>query len=211
MSRKLRCIICIAAIISVISASFSVFAAGEPAYILKSETDGAVMTVTVGINGSAKAAGGNYTIWYNAEKLELVSGVSEYGYVTLNNNYSENSVRASIANTTAVTEDTVWATYTFNVKNGTADSADVLLREYKIYNEKSELIACQVVGGDVSGDGERTIVDAKTVLENVAQLNEFNEAQIFECDMNLDGNISVADAKLILVAIASEAYYTPRV
>lgn len=211
MSRKLRFILCIAAVIAVISASFSVFAAGEPAYVLKSVTDGKVMTVTVGINGSAKAAGGNYTMRYNAEKLELVSGESEYGYVTLNNSYSENSVRASIASTTAVTEDTVWATYTFNIKNGTADNSDVLLRDYKIYNEKSEIIACQAVGGDVNGDGERTIADAKTVLENVAELNEFDETQIFEGDMDLDGNISTADAKLILVAIASEAYYTPRV
>lgn len=67
-----------------------------------------------------------------------------------------------------------------------------------------------VYGGDVNGDGKRSLVDAKMMLEYVAQSISFTESQIYEGDINGDGSVSLADAKLVLQALADESIYEPR-
>lgn len=55
---------------------------------------------------------------------------------------------------------------------------------------------------DVNGDGKISIVDAKWVLQQVAQLRTLDEAQTKAADLNRDGRITVSDAKGVLRAIA---------
>ena len=56
--------------------------------------------------------------------------------------------------------------------------------------------------GDANADGKVTVVDAKWILQNVADLRAFSVSQKTMCDVNNDGKISVVDAKLILKAVA---------
>ncbi len=67
-----------------------------------------------------------------------------------------------------------------------------------------------VYGGDISGDGKLSLVDAKMMLEYAAKYINLTESQIYEGDINGDGSVSVVDAKLVLQALADESIYEPR-
>lgn len=56
--------------------------------------------------------------------------------------------------------------------------------------------------GDVNEDGHVTAVDARMVLQNVAELNELTVAQRLAADTNGDGKVTAVDARLILQYVA---------
>ncbi len=56
--------------------------------------------------------------------------------------------------------------------------------------------------GDVNEDGHVTAVDARMVLQNVAELNELTIAQRLAADTNGDGKVTAVDARLILQYVA---------
>ena len=56
--------------------------------------------------------------------------------------------------------------------------------------------------GDINGDGKVSVVDAKWVLQYVAGLRDFDDAQFDVADVTLDYKISVVDAKWILQVVA---------
>ena len=59
-----------------------------------------------------------------------------------------------------------------------------------------------VLKGDVNGDGRITLVDAKWILQHVADMREFDEKQFKAAEMNGDSKITVTDAKAVLKIIA---------
>lgn len=56
--------------------------------------------------------------------------------------------------------------------------------------------------GDVTGDGKVTVIDAKWILQSVANLRALTNEQSTIGDVNKDGRITVVDAKWILQAVA---------
>lgn len=56
--------------------------------------------------------------------------------------------------------------------------------------------------GDVNEDGKLTVVDAKWILQNDANLREFDSRQAKLGDVNSDGKVTVIDAKWVLQMIA---------
>lgn len=58
------------------------------------------------------------------------------------------------------------------------------------------------IQGDANLDGKLSVIDAKLILKNVANLTTFSEEQTLAADMNGDGKITVVDAKRILKIIA---------
>lgn len=62
--------------------------------------------------------------------------------------------------------------------------------------------AAAVKLGDVNADGNVTVVDVKWILQEVANLREFDSLQKAAGDVNHDGKISVADAKKVLKVVA---------
>ncbi len=68
---------------------------------------------------------------------------------------------------------------------------------------KTETIAkLQFVLGDVNKDGDITATDARIVLQNVAGLREFDNAEKELADINKDGNVTATDARIILQIVA---------
>lgn len=61
----------------------------------------------------------------------------------------------------------------------------------------------KAVLGDVNGDGKITAVDARLVLQHVAELKVFTEAEAKAADMNEDGKVTAVDARLMLQAVAA--------
>lgn len=56
--------------------------------------------------------------------------------------------------------------------------------------------------GDVTNDGNITIIDAKWILQAVAGVRELSSQQKFAADINCDGNVSIIDAKWVLQCVA---------
>lgn len=78
-----------------------------------------------------------------------------------------------------------------DVKKAVADTQEVL----------GNLVFIIIVG-DTNRDGKVSIIDAKWVLQNVADMRELKADQVESADINKDGKISVVDAKWILQIIA---------
>lgn len=56
--------------------------------------------------------------------------------------------------------------------------------------------------GDVNGDGNISVVDAKHILQSVVGTRELNASQLRMADVNFDGKVTVVDAKIILKVVA---------
>lgn len=66
------------------------------------------------------------------------------------------------------------------------------------YEEETD----EFLTGDVNNDDKVTASDARLVLQNVAGLREFTEAETKAADVNEDGKISAVDARMILQIVA---------
>lgn len=103
------------------------------------------------------------------------------------------------------------------VINGSADkkllyTSEMIDEETNTYvalagpEENTLVIAPQTTAptvGDVNGDGDISIVDAKLVLQSIAGTTLFTAPQKQAADVKADGKISIADAKAILKIIAN--------
>ncbi len=58
------------------------------------------------------------------------------------------------------------------------------------------------ITGDVDKDGEVTVIDAKWILQSVAELRKLNDSQSNAADLNGDNSVTVADAKSVLRLIS---------
>ncbi len=61
----------------------------------------------------------------------------------------------------------------------------------------------QVISGDVTGEGNVSITDAKWVLQNIVKKRNLDERQFAAGDMNKDSKITIVDAKMILRVVVS--------
>ena len=63
------------------------------------------------------------------------------------------------------------------------------------------------IAGDVNGDGELSIVDARTVLRYAAKLDTPSKAQLKTADIDGDGVVTVSDAREVMyMAVGIEVY-----
>ncbi len=60
----------------------------------------------------------------------------------------------------------------------------------------------ELIMGDINGDGKITTVDAKWILQYIANSRKFDERQNKAADLNADGKLSVVDVKWVLQIIA---------
>ena len=102
---------------------------------------GKLITVTIRMPGEANAAGGNFTFQYDNEKLSFKETLENSSAAIVNPNYTENSVRASIASGVfPFTVDTVMWKFTLEYKSGTVSADDFAVTAYRIYDVNYELI-----------------------------------------------------------------------
>lgn len=70
---------------------------------------------------------------------------------------------------------------------------------------KTEVIAkLPYAPGDINKSGDITAVDARIILQIVAELRELDEADMIYADVNNDGKVTAVDARKILQIVASD-------
>ena len=142
MKKKiLSAILAVCMLVTVFTSSVVVMADDAFAYDVNVKAEGKLITVTITMPGEANAAGGNFTFQYDNEKLAFKETVENSSSAIVNPNYTENSVRASIASGVfPFTKDTVMWKFTMDYKSGTLSSNDFAITAFRIYDENSELI-----------------------------------------------------------------------
>lgn len=79
-----------------------------------------------------------------------------------------------------------------------------LINEQVFAIEKAlELLQYAFTTGDINNDGNISLVDARMVLQAVAETISFNEIQSLAADMNGDGEITLVDARMALQAVTN--------
>lgn len=129
---------------AMLTTSLVAFAASAT-YNVGVKTDGKTMEVIVTLPGSAKAAGGNFTLQYNKDRLTY-SKTEGTVIGSFNGNYRDNAVRLSFSSPNAYTSDTQLVKIIFTVKNGKASASDISLPAYKVYDENSTNIGDETKG-----------------------------------------------------------------
>ena len=85
------------------------------------------------------------------------------------------------------------------VQNGMVEFEVDHFCRFLLINEDSKI---EVLLGDVNNDGKVSVIDAKWVLQVIANTRVFDDTQIIAADVNGDKKISVVDAKCILRIVA---------
>lgn len=154
MKRKIfTVILSLCALVCVLAAAFPAAAADTPVYTVNVTANGKDIAVSVTLPGAAKAAGGNFTLQYAANKVtctDTADSVEAAGFVVVNPAYAEDAVRASFAQATAITEDTVLTTVHFEYIAGTLSAADFKLTEFTMFDESAQTVIAQGTSGSVT-------------------------------------------------------------
>ena len=154
MKRKIfTFLLSLCALVCVLAAAFPAAAADTPVYTVNVTANGNSVAVSVTLPGAAKAAGGNFTLQYAANKVtctDTADSVEAAGFVVVNPAYAEDAVRASFAQATAVTEDTVLTTVHFEYTAGTLSAADFKLTEFTMFDETAQTVIAQGTSGSVT-------------------------------------------------------------
>lgn len=149
MKKRLFTVFLILLLLLMVSASgLTANAAGTPTYQVNAVVEGENLAVTVVLPGSAKAAGGSFTLQYNNDNLEY-SNVEGNPLGAFNPAYQANAVRSSFAAATAYHSDTVVVKVIFTIKNGKVSANDISLPRYELNNENSERISNQNDGAAI--------------------------------------------------------------
>lgn len=154
MKRKIfTFLLSLCALVCVLAAAFPAAAADTPVYTVNVTANGNSVAVSVTLPGAAKAAGGNFTLQYAANKVtctDTADSVEAAGFVVVNPAYAEDAVRASFAQATAITEDTVLTTVHFEYTAGTLSAADFKLTEFTMFDETAQTVIAQGTSGSVT-------------------------------------------------------------
>lgn len=154
MKRKIfTFLLSLCALVCVLAAAFPAAAADTPVYTVNVTANGNSVAVSVTLPGAANAAGGNFTLQYAANKVtctDTADSVEAAGFVVVNPAYAEDAVRASFAQATAVTEDTVLTTVHFEYTAGTLSAADFKLTEFTMFDETAQTVIAQGTSGSVT-------------------------------------------------------------
>lgn len=137
-----------------------------------------------------------YMSYNENNDMQKISGTfsDEATFVALEDgiDYStENNTIHDIVNFSDENTDVVYEEHIDNDRDGVCD----------VCGEEVE-IEFDVLLGDVNGDGKVSVIDAKWVLQVIANTRVFDDTQIIAADVNGDKKISVVDAKWILQIVA---------
>lgn len=154
MKRKIfTFLLSLCALVFMLAAAFPAAAADTPVYTVNVTATGKDIAVSVTLPGAAKAAGGNFTLQYAANKVtctDTADSVEAAGFVVVNPAYAEDAVRASFAQAAAITEDTVLATINFEYTAGTLSAADFKLTEFTMFDDTAQTVIAQGTSGSVT-------------------------------------------------------------
>lgn len=145
MKKKILSVLLAVLILTAMLTTSLVAFAASATYNVGVKTDGKTMEVIVTLPGSAKAAGGNFTLQYNKDRLTY-SKTEGTVIGSFNGNYRDNAVRLSFSSPNAYTSDTQLVKIVFTVKNGKASASDISLPAYKVYDENSTNIGDETKG-----------------------------------------------------------------
>ena len=171
---------------------------------------GETVTVTVKISSDKKIWGANVMLGYNSSELEYESS-SMGDAVSAGSLYNTGS-SVNFSGTFANTDSTVF-TVKFKILKESGTSILKLTSTENIdYNGKSytcsatngiiTVLSNSALLGDVNNDGKLSPIDARYVLQYVANIRTFNETQFALADVNKDGKVNSLDARWILQIVA---------
>ena len=79
----------------------------------------------------------------------------------------------------------------------------ILLCSFLFETTRITHAADKITTGDINNDGNISLVDARMVLQTVAETISLTETQTLAADMNGDGAITLVDARMALQAVTN--------
>ncbi len=168
--------------------------------------------VTVVMAQDSFAYGGNAVIEYDSSLFEisgfsLGEGFSDNAVVSVNTDYSENSVKLSWADSREYTEAEELVVLTFNAKGREGTGEFNILSAFLSDGEGNSLpytaegaeisVSDEYILGDTDGNGEVNLLDAIALLRYIEN-SENGIGSLEGADVNGDGIYSEADALYII-------------
>lgn len=147
----------------------------------------------------AKTTEHTVTKWETVKAATCKEAGSEKGACTVCNEETTREIPK--------TSDHKWGAWTVQIP-ATPIAQGRKVRECEVCGDKQidtvEYVAGdEVLLGDVNGNGEVTAVDARIVLQSVAELRVLTEKEKEAADMNNDGYVTAVDARIILQKVAA--------
>ena len=175
MERKLKkllsVIVSYALIFSMMFSSLAVVAADTPQYSIENKTvkAGKAFTVDVNLENATDVFGGNFTLQYDSDLLE----VSEYSYGDILSNHTKNCnldyqsagnlIRFTFSGSEAVGTDGVVLSLTFTAKEETEDVAELTFNSYKLYGTAGTALSGSAVGAEITIEIPETIIEPTSI------------------------------------------------
>lgn len=151
MKRQIRAWLLVAAmLLSLSAATISAAAAGTITVSQVSGAAGEVVDVELRLS-SDNVAGGNFTVRYDSDVLELVSATPATAFACLANSSAAGEVKVVFSHSTQVIRDAVLCTLTFRVTGQTdaQSGSAIVLEQVMLYDLNSKAVAADVIHGTV--------------------------------------------------------------
>lgn len=212
MKIKLKSLAVFMAVLTVIS-SFTVLtvSAANISYTVTSVEgkQGDTVTVSVKLSSDIAVWGSNVMLGYNSSELEVVKCTK--GDVASSGSLYNTGSSVNYSGMYSAKKGTIF-TVEFKILKSSGTSALKLTSTENI-DGSGKFYECSVADGkvaikateatgDANNDGQVTAVDARLVLQHVAEIKVLSSSQSKNVDMNGDGNITAVDARIILQKVA---------
>ncbi len=172
---------------------------------------GDTITINVNISTAVKLWGANVSLSYNSAELQYVS--SSTGDAVSQGNLYNTGSSVNFSGTYKATKGTVFTVKFKVLKDIGASTLKLSSSENIDYNEKQ--YTCSATNGvvtiidssklplgDANGDGLVSSVDARHILQYLAELRILDDDAQMRADVNKDGLVTSVDARWILQYLA---------
>lgn len=184
MKKRLQALL-LAAVMLLSMAAFSAPAAAESTLTVSqvSGAKGEEVDVEIRLN-SDEVSGGNFTVRYDSDVLELVNTTPLFGGSCMVNPVGKGTVKVIFAQTAAVAGDTAICALTFRITGATdaQDGTPIVLEQVKLYRTDSGTVSASVIHGAVTRRTVRLRMSA----------SETAEYQAVRAIVQLEGGLSPA-------------------
>lgn len=211
--KKIKGFAVIMALVLLIS-SFTVFTASA-ASVSYSATSvagkkGDTVTVTVKLSSDVDIWGANVMLGYNSSELQFVS--CDTGDIASTGNLHNTGSSVNYSGIFSGKSGTIFSVKFKILKSSGASTLNLTSTENIDYsgnsyscsvkNGKVTVLDNSAVIGDANNDKKVTAVDARLVLQHVAEIKALSSSQSILVDMNGDGSVTAGDARIILQKVA---------
>ncbi len=171
---------------------------------------GDTVTVSVKLSSDIDVWGANVMLGYNSSELEVVKCTK--GDVASSGSLHDTGSSVNYSGMYSGKKGTVYTVQFKILKSSgtsklTLTSTENIDGSGKFYtcsvsNGKVTVVGSSTATGDANNDGKVTAVDARAILQHVAESKKLTAAQLKLVDMNGDGNVTAVDARIILQMVA---------